>query len=166
MSYQLTGIAQYCEKASGGLVRVEYLPVNWLTESSFESSILKDWNLQKAPGIATGDWLELYLIPDQRLWQEEYNPDEQGGYYEQTVTGFLPVHTAALAEELDTMRRYPFILRLTDRLGEKFILGSPNEALTFTSRATTGNSAANTRGHTITFTGKTIKKAFTFNPEF
>ena len=116
--------------------------------------------------MISGDWLSAPLESEERLHEEEWQPDAQGGFHNQTVQGFIRGRSNALVSEMNKMKRQPFLVRITDADGVVHLVGTPTEPLYFDFNFSSGGNAANEKGFTVRWTGRTRDSAFHYNPVF
>lgn len=164
MSETLTGLARLCGGNTGGLTKVEYVPVDLIAKDSFEP-ITNGRNLQKAVVLTSGDWLTVFLDIG-RQYREPFRRDVQGGRYEQDIAGNIIGTSDALEEELERMPRRRYLVRITERDGRIRLIGTPTAPLTFEYEYDTGASVADSRGYQIRFFGLTPDKSYLYNPVF
>jgi len=164
---QLTSIINFCGTPNlGSLQRIEYALVAQIEEDSFAPIISGDYNWQKEIFFSEGDWLIMPVLPTKRRWEEKGNRGKHGPYYEQLVNATMPNLRPAVSGELDRMAHRKFILRLTDRNGRKWLLGSPSSPFLFQVLGTTGDSNAGLNSYAIRFYSKSDRKMTGYVPVF
>ena len=142
---------------------MEYAPTDWIDPDSFEPIVSAAWNWQPDVGFTEGGWLEAYVLPGRRLWNERQRNSDQGKHYEQEVRAIVPNLIPTAAGELDEMADYRYLLRLTDQEGRPWLLGSLESPFDFTADGTTGESGQ-LKHHAIRFSSLTPHKAYGFVP--
>lgn len=164
MAEELTGLAHLCEKNIGGLRTIEYVPLSDVVDDI--DHIVLDHN-QQVDVLRPGKvWLQARIQTTNKGWTETERLTKQGEYYEQEVRGVLPGHTTAIAEELRKMDGHTYILRLLDRSGQYWILGSRQHPFLFSRRMTTGNRSSGFKGHTLRWLCQTSRPALGYVPVF
>ncbi len=166
MSYDLIGLSSLCKTNLAGLQSVEYLPTTWIDRSAYEYILAGNYNWQATIPISNGDWLKAPLVVYQNLWSEVHKPDKHGGYYDQTVNGQLAGWTPAATNELQKMENHTFLLRLTDKEKQQWILGTLEHPFRFTGNSSTGRKVGNFKGHNIRWYSKTRRRASGYVPVF
>lgn len=137
----LTGLTSYCEINRGGLRTLEYFPIHDIDQSASRQIISAAGVWQFALSFTTGDWLSLPYLPREDNWQETLDRTVQGESYAQTVSGTIPALRAAASRELQRMERMRFVLKLTDKNGRTWLIGSLEHGLSF--RATKQSGSTN-----------------------
>jgi hypothetical protein len=155
---ELQDIEALCGTANiGGLSVVEYVEVERV--DSFEQRLGSDATQKQVVVLKTGDWLRMPILFSEKMLSESQSSTDQGEVFEQRVEGDLPMHTPAIADQLDQMARHRFLVRLTDRSGQKWIGGTMEQPFRCSSSLSTGDSAAALKKHRISFTTTAIRKA-------
>jgi len=164
MSIVLSGISSFCGPNPGGLLKIEYVPVDWVDVTVWEE-ILLNYSQKPTVGLLQGDWLTAYVLPNSRSFTENQQSADQGEYFEINVAGVVPYHTPALAQELQVMKHTCFIIKMTDRTGQVWLVGDPEYPLRFTSRFVTGSGIDSFRSHEITWNGLSPHKKYGYAPD-
>src|ERR1700754_3213781 len=89
-------------------------------------------NLSQVIFYETYDWLNGYATAETLSYDEEYTPDENGGFYDLTITGFIPGDQVDLIDIMDTMPFNRFIVMILDTKGVTRLVGSTSTPLDFT----------------------------------
>ena len=162
----LQGLSSYCGNINlGGLRCIEYIPTPWVNAVLYEQLISGGYNWQKAITLVDGaNWLKAYLVPSPRNLRERQRTNKQGPFMEQTVQGVLPGYNASIAGELNAMKQYRYILRLTTREDNVFLVGSLEYPCNFSAALDTGSKASDLKAHSITWTSQVPEKAFGYVP--
>lgn len=123
-----------------------------------------------SPHEFTGDlipngatWLKAYVLPNDRIWNDNQVNDEQGVMYERSVEAILPYHSAALAAELERMKQHRFVLRVKKRDGTGWLLNLPDNAFAFSSTFTTSPSGSQAVRHRLRWAGQAAQQAWNWN---
>ena len=149
-----------------GLIKLEYLPTAWVNKNDYLQLISNNWNWQKDVPILSGfSWLAVQAQArrDKQLWTEKQRRDLQGKYHLQTVTAEIPNLLPSVSKTMDQTAEYRFLLRLTDKQGQKWILGTLVNPFEFLADGTTGSTGA-LKHHAIRFEAITKHKAYGFVP--
>ena len=164
----LVNISSLCGDINlGGLLKIEYLPVKWVDVATYDPIISPQRNWAHEINILGGkDWLSVPIKATKRSWIENQVTGRQGVHYSQSVSGLLPKNTPEIADELDRMSRHTFLLRVNDRNGQPWVLGTIEHPFRFSSSMSTGQKSAEFNNHSIRFSALTPFKAFGFVPAF
>lgn len=152
--YALQGIASYCGTLNpGGLTLVEYLPLPYVSQEGLSEFISHDSEfLGSLNSVFNAGWLKAHILTTKREWNDQQRNDDQGPYYDRTVEGVIPGHNPGLARELQHMKQYRYLLRVTDRDGQRWLLNTMDHAARFETQYTTGETGPQARSHRIRFT--------------
>lgn len=138
-----------------GLPIIEFVPVGGI--DLFKTFELTDGRLRGT--IALKPFFRWYKMPirpldaDKQFWEESGSVTVQGNPTDEKIQGLLPMQSPQIQAQLDDMERQKFIVRIEDITGRKFVLGSPNFPLRFSS------SWSSARGyHTVEWKGKQLQK--------
>lgn len=163
----LLGLSEFCGLLNlGGLLKIEYIPINWIDPETFEPIITRSgYNWQTDITINTNDWMTAYVIPDKRIWQENQQQNKQGDFFNQVVRAIVPSLRPSASGELNKMKNYLYLLRITDRNNQKWLLGSPEHPFQFFSEGSTGNTGE-LNNYAIRFAASSPYRATGFEPVF
>lgn len=146
----LTGISSYCEVNQGGLREIAYAPLHWLSSTD---TLISDAGVWLKPiSFSTGDWLTLPILPRDDSWQEVRREDDQGVYYDQSISGIIPGLRAAASAEIEQMEHMRFLVKLTDRNARTWLIGSLEQGLAFEADAAVGQ-VQGLNSYSIRFSG-------------
>lgn len=148
----------------GGLTHVEYAPTTWVNRNLYDPIISVEGNWQKAIEFETGNWLSLPLLTDRRNWNERGIRTEQGMHYEQTVGGTIPALRPEASIEIAEMEEYRFLLRLLDRNGQYWILGTLDNPFDFIVEAASGDARNGLNNYSVQFRCVTRRRAYGYVP--
>ena len=161
---ELNSIDKYISSNFGGLQSIEYASTSWIDPSSFSPIISSTYNFQQAFSFFPGfDWLKLPVLPKEDRWRETENNSEQGPSYRQEITGITPALRPVVHGEFAKMAQHDFLIRLTDRNGQVWLIGTLDEPLQFSSSGASGQHGGRNR-YQIRFSGRTSRPAFGFVP--
>lgn len=165
----LTGISGFCGTANlPGFSTLKYLPVAWLAAGEYEE-IVSSGNLQKeiVPSLGLAVWLTLPFVPIREDgWAQGSTRTDQGAEYQQVVSGILRNMRPAVDAELEIMERHRFLVHLTDRNGQNWLIGRQWEPLQFRCEAELGGQTGGLNSYRFRFEGVTTKRAFGYNPVY
>jgi hypothetical protein len=162
MELQLTSLDRLCASSLPGVLQVEYLPLPWV--ASFDR-MRSSANLLVNPVVVVSqtpavDWLSVPLLINTRTWEERSERDTQGNFYAQQISGVTPKLRPSVTGLFSKMEKVRYLLRLTDRGGQKWVLGDPDHAFSFQATA----SLQQDNQYRISFSGRTNTRAAGFVP--
>ena len=163
----LESIADFCgELNTPGVRMVEYLPTAWVDSANYEQIVnaYRNWQYD-IPLLGGATWLKAPIINSGKLWDERPRPNAQGTAYEQSVSGITPKMKPAVTDQFEQMDGYTFLLRITDRTNQVWILGTLDHPFTFAAPSTTGSGNARNQ-YSLNFSATTPRRAYGFVPEF
>lgn len=160
---ELTGISNLCGQLNlAGLQKVEYVPTTWVDVAGYNDIVVPGHTRLEAVPLDSGKaWLTMPLLPAGKLWSESPDRSAQGKSYEQQVAGTTPRLTHAASGELEQMDEYRYLLRLTDRNGLMWILGTLNTPFDFSHQQNTGDETG-LAAYTVRWVSATRRKAVGF----
>ena len=147
-----------------GAGTIEYIPVSDVDAADFEWAI-KSATYNQQQSVFSGTWHTLPHAGGSAQWTEEQQKDAQGDYFNVSLTALLPADSPAVRGELNAMKQYRYLLRLT-RSGTVLLLGSHDMPFRFESRFDSGADGGDTRGHRCTFSGVALLKSPGYVPVF
>ena len=162
-SMDLTGLNQYCEGNPSGIVKIEYTPLDWVDISSFIPVVTTANNWQYYIVFTSGGWLTAPVLAKSGGWNENQNRSKQGKYYETAAIGILPNMKEEVLIELERMANHLYLLKIEDKDGRPWILGTPEHPFSFSANGTSGE-AGSLKNHSIRFAANTLRKAHGFIP--
>lgn len=158
---ELTSIETFCGVPNpSGAVTIEYIPTTWVNDEVYEEIITANHELDGGVPLATFDWLRLPLIPSGEPWRETPQRSVQGPSYVQQVQGVTPRLRHAVTGEFEAMAEYCFLVRLKDRSGQMWLIGTPESPLSFSASAEVGADQGGLNHYRIEFTGQTPRRAY------
>lgn len=160
------GTYQCGESNQSGLIKLEYLPTAWVDNAAYQQLISSGWNWQIDIPITTGNnWLTVNVqaLREKQLWNEDQRRDLSGKYYIQTITAQVPHLKPTVSKTMNDTADYRFLLRLTDRNNQKWIIGTLQDPFDFKAKGTTGGNGS-LKHHAIEFKAITKRKAYGFAP--
>lgn len=162
---ELTGISNLCGQLNlAGLRKVEYVPTTWVDVAGYNDIVVPGHTRLEAVPLDSGKaWLTMPLLPLGKLWNESSDRNAQGKSYEQQVSGATPLLTHAASGELEQMDEYRYLLRLTDRNGLMWVLGTLNTPFDF-SHAQTTQDENGLAAYSVRWVSVTQRKAPGFSP--
>ena len=108
-------------------------------------------------------WLDGYATYGTLLFKEIGVPSDNGKFYNQEITGFVPGDSPELSALMDEMEQQPFIIRLLDPRGKMRVAGTHCYPLIFTAEFNSGGNRPDAKGYTFKFTGQSIFRAPAYN---
>lgn len=155
---ELQDIQALCGTANvGGLSVVEYVETERV--DSFNQALGSDGTVKSVVVLKSGDWFKMPVLFAEKSFSETQQDTDQGTTFDQRVEGDLPLHTPDIADQLDQMSRRRFLVRLSDRSGQRWVGGTLEQPFRFSASLTTGDSAASLKKHRISFITTAIRKA-------
>jgi hypothetical protein len=144
-----------------GIITLEYTPATWINKNAWE-----DWtvNGNQAVGITWADdtqqWLSMPLLAESIRWQEQPASSLDGPSYSQQLSGVLPNIRVDIQSVFKDMDMYRFVLRLRDKNKKVWIIGSPENPLTFSATASNGDD----NSYAIKFEGVAVRRTRGYVP--
>jgi len=139
----LQGISTFCVGLNrDGLIHLEYAPISWINQSSYERIVSATYNWQYDIPFNQGGWMLCPLLPTNKLWTENGKSTKQGPYCDQKVEGIIPHLRPEVSGEFTSMVNLTFLLKLTDRNNKKWLLGSLDSPFQFFNDGTTGTNGS------------------------
>lgn len=137
----MQSITDYCGVNIPGLYTIEYASVTTIDADVYRQRLVGHAWVSGIP-FETGTWLSapVFLRSDQ-LWTQTARESEQGRSYVNRVSGTTPRLRVEADEQLEEMANHPFILRLKDRNGNYWLLGTLETPFYFRASSTTGSNA-------------------------
>lgn len=160
----LQSISKYCDLNLSGLRLVEYVPSAWVDVASYERIISGGNNWVYDISFNTGDWMTLPVIPSNDLWDERQRSNDQGPFYQQSVSGVAPALRPSVTGQFGEMAHYRFLIRITDKKSQKWLIGTLSEPLRFEADAGTGGSNNGNNNYGVRFFRDTPRRAVGFSP--
>lgn len=147
-----------------GIEAIQYAPVDWI--DNFEELVNDSHELTQPITFTLGhDWLSAPVLPIQQNWTEDDRPDVQGTAYDQTVSAIVTGLRPEVSGEFEKMSDRPFVLKLADRKGATWIIGTPEHGLLFRAPAKTGTAGdADLNDYRISWAGLTKNRAYGYAP--
>ena len=118
----LTGIHK------AGIVKLQIAPIEWLAadpEIDFNTGAI----LNQVSLINGYTWLEIELTPQSKDFEENFKITKSGSYYEIYIKGLLNHYSAALRQQLETLRYNLNAVILTDRKKQKYFIGDTQNGM-------------------------------------
>jgi len=161
----LIGLSRFCSTQNIlGFVLLEYIPLASIDQSAYEDLILNNSTfLTAVPLLADEAWLSVPLLPKARLWNENPQTNKQGTSYTQRVGGTIKYMEPAASAELERMAEHDFILRVKDKNGQLWLLGSFDFPFKLIAPGTTGSSSVG-NGYKLDFQAVTPTRAKAYGP--
>jgi hypothetical protein len=147
-----------------GLKLIQYAPTNWINPATYEKILSDSYNWQYDIPFQTGDWLTMPLLSNQRPWNESQRNSPNGPYFEQQLSGVIPNLRPDVSGEFDAMTQYKFILKLEDRNGKTWLLGTLDHPFQFVCDGSAGAGSGALNNYSIQFISQTPHRAYGFIP--
>ena len=161
----LIGISKFTGNINlPGLTTIGYAPVDWV--DGFEELVDDSHQLTRPITFTPGNnWLSAPVFTIQQDWKEDDRPGLQGPAYAQKVSATVPNLRPAVSGEFAKMADRPFIIKLKDRNGADWIIGTPESGLLFRAPAKTGTAGSTDRNdYRIEWAGLTANRAYGYAP--
>jgi hypothetical protein len=160
----LVSISNYCGRNLGGLSSLLYIPHEWVNEAAYNRIVSALHNWQEAITLEDEtDWLTMPLLHRGRSFSENSLRSEQGNYYEPTIEGIIPNLRPAVTGLLEEMENYRYLVRLTDRNGKPWLIGTLDAPLSFRAEATGGGDSA-LNNYRIAFSAQAPRRMYGYIP--
>lgn len=157
----LQSISNFCGKNLPGLYTIEYAPTDIINTELYTQRLDGHAWVSGIP-FASGSWLQapVFFRADQ-LWQQNQRESPQGRSYTNLVSGLTPKLSLAVEEQLEQMANHAYLLRLLDRNGKYWLLGTLETPFYFTASSSSGN--AQQRGqYQLNWQSELPQRAFGF----
>lgn len=152
------------QSVPGGLLTVEYLPLPYLQSSSADSSVSLDNNFV---GTLTSsypeNWFSVKLLIDDREWRDNLRPDEQGSFFERSIEGAYAADEVPTRRLLERMKQFRYLVRVTDRSGNRWLLNRPETAFGFSYTYQTSPRGSAARKYQFRWSGQEWREAVLWN---
>lgn len=157
MAFQ--SISSFCASNLPGLLTIEYAPVAWIDTDAYLRRVANQvW--QSGVPFSEGTWLQLPILDRKdHIWTQSQRTSSQGPSYQQQVSGLTPKLRVAVENEFAKMALVPFLLRLRDRNGNYWKLGTVESPFYFTTNGTSGGGGQRNQ-YEVTFQAETSERAF------
>lgn len=161
----LTAIAAYCNTNIPGVQFIEYAPLAWVDTSAWEGWTVAGNQVTDLTWLSEEyDWLRMPLLGDSIRWDESSRTTGQGTSYPQTLAGIIPHMRVDASEVIEETEAYQqFLLKLTDRNGKIWIIGTPESPMEFSVSASTSVGEGR-NNYSIQFQGEAARRAKGFVP--
>jgi len=104
-------------------------------------------------------WLNGYATPETLDFVEESRDSENGVFYSQKISGFVPGDSQDLSSLMAEMNGLPFVIQLTNPKNETKLIGISGYPLTFSSKFVSGTTRADSKGYQFEFSGESLLSA-------
>jgi len=162
---ELQSINNFCGAVNlPGLRTIKYAPLPWISTALWEQLRNTAGNHQYQVVFESGrSWLEATLLPRERAWEENSRHQPQGQYYPQQISGVTPKLRPDVTATLERMERVGFILLLTDRNAQPWLIGTPDTPLYFSASAGTADEEG-FNNYELSWTASTVRRAAGYVP--
>jgi hypothetical protein len=165
MANEIQSLLNFCDAPNlGGFSKLEYAPVHWVDVDEYDDLVSPAGVWLKAIPFSQGDWLTLPVIFPRRQWEQTQADSDQGNPHNQELRADILNMRASVSVELDKMSTLDYLLKLTTRNQESWIIGTLESPLQFSFRQLTGNSTATKKAYNIRFFGQTAHTAYEYSP--
>lgn len=165
MNTSLTAISAFCAENIGSLRSIEYASTAWVNQSTYDQRLSGAYNWQSTIEFTEEGWKKLPILPgNEKLWSEAERQTTQGKHYEQTVQAITPKMRPEVSGELMKMRNHRYLIRLTDKNGQPWILGTLEHPFRLIAAASTGSNTAGYNNYSLQFRNQTPTRAAGYVP--
>jgi len=156
----LESISNFCGANIPGVLYIEYLPTLWVDADVYAPRVL-DHVVQGELPLREGQWLRMPVLPGgvESVWQQTQRDTPQGRSYDNQVQGTTPQLRHTVDAQFQQMPNYAYILRLTDRNGKLWLLGTLETPFYFSVSSTTGGGGGRNQ-YSIQFSSEQPKRVF------
>lgn len=145
----------------GGLRTLYYIPTKWVIGYP---RLRQNYIYREQ--VEVGEeyrWLDAPILP--RIgWNEGQQTTAQGSLHPVRLTAVLPFHNAGISETLNEMKQYRYLLHITDRHNQPFLLGTKHQPFSFSSVFQSGEDTLGFKHHRLTFDARLLHKAMGYEP--
>jgi len=144
----------------GGLRHFKFMPAYQVINQPLirDSEITEPFTF--SPGLS---WLDGYATAETLNFNEPGTDSENGTIYDPEISGFVPGDKLDLIRLMSKMDRQPFLVLITDALGQLRVCGSHGYPLTFLSSFNSGTGRADSKGFQFSFKTQCIFRAPVYN---
>lgn len=112
---------------------------------------------------AGGRWFDIYCSEGSIDFKDAQAESDHGGFFNKTVSGFIPKDRADVVEFVEALKNRPVIIDLIDNNEVRKLVGTLEEPMYFTASFESKDQTAGRAGTSITFTGACIKRSPIYN---
>lgn len=162
---ELTSISNLCGTANlGGLQWIEYVPTTWVDASAF-NTLVDDagMRLDDVTLLEGKSWLRMPALAQRRLYKSNSRRTSQGKMYRQEVNGVTPMLTHEASLMMGYMMDYRYLLRMRDRNGQYWVLGTLESPFDFDHSETSADETG-LNAYEFTWESESITKPAGYEP--
>jgi hypothetical protein len=155
----LQSISTFCSSNIPGLYSIEYAPTTLIDADVYRQRI--DGHVwDSGVPFSSGGWLSFpaFYRPDQ-LWSQTQRDSTQGRSYDNVVSGSTPSLRVEVDEQFAQMDDYAYLLRLKDRNGKYWLLGTLENPFYFLVNSSSG-SGGSRNGYDFEFTSSLPERVY------
>ena len=151
-----------CTKGIPGLNRIEYVYLEDVDPDSLLAIVGQQYNRPFDAVLLRGSWQRLPCFRPP-LWTETHKDTDQGSTFEQKLTASVRSQATRISGIFDELTRNPLLLRITDRVGQKWICGDLQQGFRLTYRRSPGG-GGQFAGYDLTLQGLMSSSSAGWNP--
>ena len=157
----LTPLIEYCGNSQlPGILLLEYASTANIDEATYEELHDSDYNWIGSINFISQGWMKMPLLPSSsKSWNETGNSNRQGSFNDQLIHGIVPNMRPTVSGEFVKMSNHRFLLRLTDKSNQKWLIGTLDNPLQFTASGAAGSSG-DLKNYRVRFSAATPAKAY------
>lgn len=119
-----------------------------------------DGKILTPPTLKVGEtWFNGYGTIYSLNYNEKGNNNDNGKYYDQTISGFIPGDKQDLINLMDVMEADYFVLLIKDSNHQTRMVGGYGCPMVFNATFDSGSARSDSKGYTFTFSGQSTFRA-------
>lgn len=156
----MNDINKFTDDNLGGVMLFKFIPIDDVQEIPTAINNIIASGITLKPSTR---WFEFYGTIGTIEFNEDQAESEAGAYYKKSVKAITPKNRTELDLIFNEMKDRRFILDVTDNNGIRKIVGTKQEGLRFTAKASTKAEASQRNEYQIEFSGEGENKSYTYN---
>lgn len=161
---EIVSLTSLCGQNLPGLQTIEYVPTHWVDAATWRQVYTSGWMWQYEFELIEGaSWLTASVLPRPN-WNEQGGRTVQGQRHTGGITAYTPRMRPAAQGVLAAMLEPRWLLRLTDRQGMPWLVGTLEHPCEFGYTATSGGQGRGS-GYELRWSSEAATAAAGYQPE-
>jgi hypothetical protein len=141
-------IIKHCNENLGGVFIFKFIPVIHVQSIAqpIDNRILTPVVLKQG-----FNWLDFYATEGTMQLKEDLQPSDHGDFYKLKLTASVPKIRTEIDHTFSLMRNVKFLIDVVDNNGQRKLLGTLEEPLSFTFQSDTGDSMPKKNNYSVEF---------------